>query len=150
MNRIVAGRLSRWHFAPTTRARDNLLAEGVDPAAINVTGNTVIDALEHVARRDYPLPVDIPADKRLVLVTAHRRENFGAPFCQVCEGILELVDRHPAIHLLYPVHPTPNGRIQAREMRGLQPAITLCEQLESLALVAALKSPTLHPTASKR
>src|SRR3546814_1225914 len=53
MNRIVAGRLSRWHFAPTTRARDNLLAEGVDPAAINVTGNTVIDALEHVAGRDY-------------------------------------------------------------------------------------------------
>src|SRR3546814_3235481 len=101
MNRIVAGRLSRWHFAPTMRARDNLLAEGVDPAAINVTGNTVIDALEHVAGRDYPLPVDIPADKRLVLVTAHRRENFGAPFCQVCEGILELVDRHPDIHVLY-------------------------------------------------
>src|SRR3546814_19661236 len=66
-----------------------------DLAAINVTGNTVIDALEHVAGRDYPLPVDIPADKRLVLVTAHRRENFGAPFRQVCEGILELVDRHP-------------------------------------------------------
>src|SRR3546814_2658298 len=116
MNRVVAGRLSRWHFAPTTRARDNLLAEGVDPAAINVTGNTVIDALEHVAGRDYPLPVDIPADKRLVLVTAHRRENFGAPFCQVCEGILELVDRHPDIHVLYPVHPNPNVRIQAREM----------------------------------
>src|SRR3546814_397436 len=116
MNRIAAGRLSRWHFAPTTRARDNLLAEGVDPAAINVTGNTVIDALEHVAGRDYPLPVDIPADKRLVLVTAHRRENFGAPFRQVCEGILELVDRHPDIHVLYPVHPNPNVRIQAREM----------------------------------
>lgn len=148
MNRIVAGRLSRWHFAPTTRARDNLLAEGVDPAAINVTGNTVIDALEHVAGRDYPLPVDIPADKRLVLVTAHRRENFGAPFRQVCEGILELVDRHPDIHVLYPVHPNPNVRIQAREMLGMHPAITLCEPLEYLAFVAAMKRATLILTDS--
>src|SRR3546814_3163050 len=110
MNRIVAGRLSLWHFAPTTLARDNLLAEGFDPAAINVTGNTVVDALEHVAERDYPMLAVIPAYKRLVLVTAHRRENFGAPFSQLCEGILEIVDRHPDIHVLYPVHPTPNAR----------------------------------------
>src|SRR3546814_16952577 len=87
MNRIVAGRLSRWHFAPTTRARDNLLAEGVDPAAINVTRNTVIDALDHVDGRDYRLPVSIPPDKRLVLVTAPTREKFGEPFRQVSNGI---------------------------------------------------------------
>src|SRR3546814_17537897 len=114
----------------------------------DVCSSYLSDAPEHVAGRDYPLPVDIPADKRLVLVTAHRRENFGAPFRQVCEGILELVDRHPDIHVLYPVHPNPNVRIQAREMLGMHPAITLCEPLEYLAFVAALKRATLILTDS--
>src|SRR3546814_12579999 len=133
MNRIVAGRLSRWYFAPTTRARDNLLAEGVDPAAINVTGNTVIDALEHVAGRAYPLPVDIPAHKRLVLVTAHRRANFRAPFRQVCEGLVEHVDRPPDIPVLFPVHPNPTVKIQARALHGLNPTIPLCQPLTETA-----------------
>src|SRR3546814_17019105 len=77
-----------------------------------------------------------------------RRENFGAPFRQVCEGILELVDRHPDIHVLYPEHPNPNVRIQAREMLGMHPAITLCEPLEYLAFVAAMKRATLILTHS--
>jgi UDP-N-acetylglucosamine 2-epimerase (non-hydrolysing) len=148
MNRIVAGRLSRWHFAPTARSRDNLLAEGFDAAGIHVTGNTVIDALLQVAGRDPALPVDVPAGKRLVLVTAHRRENFGAPFREVCLAIRELADRHPDVHVLYPVHPNPNVSGPAREILGGHPAITLCEPLEYLAFVAAMKRATLILTDS--
>src|SRR3546814_15644723 len=80
MNRIVAGRLSRRHFAPTTRARGNPPAGGVDPAARNVTGQTGIDALDHVAGPDYPRPVASPADKHLVFVAEAWRGNFGGPF----------------------------------------------------------------------
>lgn len=149
MNRIVAGRLSRWHFAPTSRARGHLLAEGIDPGAIHVTGNTVIDALMQVCGRDdLPLPPGIPPGKRLVLVTAHRRESFGEPFRQVCAAIRELADRHPDIHVLYPVHPNPNVGIPARTMLGNHPAITLCEPLDYLAFVAAMKYATLVLTDS--
>jgi UDP-N-acetylglucosamine 2-epimerase (non-hydrolysing) len=148
MNRIVAGRLSRWHFAPTAQSRDNLLAEGFDPATVHVTGNTVIDALMQVAGRELPLPVSIPDGKRLVLVTAHRRENFGAPFLQVCRAIRDLADAHPDIHVLYPVHPNPNVSVPAREILGGHPAITLCEPLDYLAFVAAMKRATLVLTDS--
>ena len=139
MNRVLAGRLAQWHFAPTATARDNLLAEGLDPAGIHVTGNTVIDALLQVARRDTPLPVDVPDGKRLVLVTAHRRENFGAPFLEVCHGIRELADAHPDIHVLYPVHPNPNVSGPAHDILGGHPAITLCRPLDYLGFVAAMK-----------
>ena len=148
MNRIVAGRLARWHFAPTAQARDNLLAEGFDPASIHVTGNTVIDALLQVADRDLPLPPGIPEGKRLVLVTAQRRENFGAPFRQVCEGIRALADRHHDVHVLYPVHPNPNVLGPARELLGGHPSITLCEPLDYLPFVAAMKRATLVLTDS--
>jgi UDP-N-acetylglucosamine 2-epimerase (non-hydrolysing) len=148
MNRIVAGRLSRWHFAPTARSRDNLLAEGFAPDSIHVTGNTVIDALLQVAERDLPLPVEIPEGKRLVLVTAHRRENFGAPFREVCLAIRDLASRHPDVHVLYPVHPNPNVTGPAREILGGHPAITLCEPLGYLAFVAAMKRATLVLTDS--
>lgn len=148
MNRIVAGRLARWHFAPTAQARENLLAEGFDAGSIHVTGNTVIDALLQVSGRELPLPVAIPGDKRLVLVTAHRRENFGEPFRQVCLAIRELADAHPDIHLLYPVHPNPNVAVPAREMLGGHPRITLCEPLDYLPFVAAMKRATLVLTDS--
>ncbi len=148
MNRIVAGRLARWHFAPTAQSRDNLLAEGFDPASIHVTGNTVIDALLQVADRELALPVAIPEGSRLVLVTAHRRENFGEPFRQVCLAIRELADAHPDIHVLYPVHPNPNVALPARELLGGHPRITLCEPLDYLPFVAAMKRATLVLTDS--
>lgn len=148
MNRVVAGRLSRWHFAPTATARQNLLEERFDPTSIHVTGNTVIDALLQVAERAPELSIDIPRDRRLVLVTAHRRENFGQPFRQVCEAIRELADRYPDIQVLYPVHPNPNVAGPARDILGAHPRITLCEPLAYRDFVAAMKAAYLILTDS--
>lgn len=139
MNRIVAGKLSRWHFAPTQGARDNLLGEGCDPATVHVTGNTVIDALLEVASARRPLTVPVPAGKRLILVTAHRRENFGDAFREVCHGIRELADRHDDVHVLYPVHPNPNVAGPAREILSGHARITLCEPMDYLPFVSAMQ-----------
>jgi len=139
MNRIVAGRLSRWHFAPTEGSRDNLLREGFDPVSVHVTGNTVIDALLEVVQRDTPLPVEVPEGRRMVLVTAHRRENFGAPFREVCLAIRDLADRHDDVHFVYPVHPNPNVSGPAREILDGHDRITLCPPMDYLPFVAAMK-----------
>lgn len=139
MNRIVAGRLSRWHFAPTAGARDNLLREGFDPASVHVTGNTVIDALLEVVRREVPLPVEVPEGRRMLLVTAHRRENFGAPFREVCEAVRDIADRHADVHVVYPVHPNPNVSGPAHEILSGHARIVLCPPLDYLPFVAAMK-----------
>ena len=121
-NRQVASKLTKWHFAPTDFSRSNLLAERVPEAAITVTGNTVIDALFWVlkrfetepARRDAVtallcacLPFDW-ATQRFVLITGHRRENFGDGFLQICYALRELASRYPTVHFVYPVHLNPN------------------------------------------
>lgn len=139
MNRIVAGRLSRWHFAPTLSARDNLLREGYPEASVHVTGNTVIDALMTVAARELDIGLPVPEDKRLVLVTSHRRENFGQPLREICQAVRDLVDQHPDIHVLYPVHPNPNVMSTANELLSGHPAITLTAPLDYLPFVAAMK-----------
>ncbi len=119
MNRQLAGVLTDYHFAPTPWARDNLLAEGVPAGKIWVTGNTVIDALQIVARRvqqekttwekyfqsRYGLSLE---DRRLILVTGHRRENFGEGFLQICWALRDLVENFPGILVVYPVHLNPN------------------------------------------
>lgn len=139
MNRLVAGHLARWHFVPTGRSRQNLLREGIDDAAIHVTGNTVIDALLEVAATDWPLDVPLDASKRLVLVTAHRRENFGEPFRAVCRAIRTLVERHVDIEVLYPVHPNPNVQAVVHELLGDHPRIRLCAPLDYAPFVEAQK-----------
>ncbi|WP_225008245.1 MULTISPECIES: non-hydrolyzing UDP-N-acetylglucosamine 2-epimerase [Novosphingobium] len=118
INRKIAGAVARLHFAPTERSRANLLAENVAEAAIHVTGNTVIDALQDVVRRigqDAALEADLasrfaldPA-RRLVLVTGHRRESFGDGFEQICAGLARLAMRDD-IQIVYPVHLNPNVR----------------------------------------
>jgi UDP-N-acetylglucosamine 2-epimerase (non-hydrolysing) len=139
MNRVVAGRLAAIHFAPTAGARANLLAEGIDDAAIHVTGNTVIDALLDVAARPGSIGVDLDPDKRLVLVTAHRRENFGAPLAELCDALRAIADAHPDVQLLYPVHLNPSvSRVVRARLAGHQ-RIQLCEPLDYGAFVAALK-----------
>src|SRR3546814_6210585 len=86
-NRVIAGKLARWHFAPTEGSRQNLLKEGVPDSEIIVTGNTVIDALLMTAAKDLELAVPLDPTKRLVLVTSHRRENFGEPFRNICRAL---------------------------------------------------------------
>lgn len=114
MNRRVADALATFHFAPTQTAASALRQEGVAESNIYVTGNTVIDALLWVVRQ--PEPPEIAnltarfSGRRLILVTAHRRENFGAPFEQVCLGLRELAQHNPDIAIVYPVHLNPNVR----------------------------------------
>jgi UDP-N-acetylglucosamine 2-epimerase (non-hydrolysing) len=139
MNRVIAGRLAKWHFAPTKSSRQNLLREGVADADIVVTGNTVIDALLSVADRVAPLPDGLDPAKRLILMTAHRRENFGEPFEQVCRAVLALLERNPDVQVLYPVHPNPNVRETAHRLLGAHPRAVLCEPLDYLPFVAAMK-----------
>ena len=139
MNRVIAGRLAKWHFAPTESSRQNLLREGVADADIIVTGNTVIDALLSVADRDAELPVELDPTKRLILVTAHRRENFGEPFERVCRALLALLERNPDVQVLYPVHPNPNVRDTAHRLLGSHPRVVLCDPLDYLPFVAAMK-----------
>jgi UDP-N-acetylglucosamine 2-epimerase (non-hydrolysing) len=105
-NRVLTSHLAELHFAPTPGARANLLREGIAPQAIHVTGNTVVDALEAIARRSIPLPVR-PATERFLLVTAHRRENFGRPLEEICHALLELVGRDPELSIVATVHPNP-------------------------------------------
>ncbi len=119
VNRSLTGVLADYHFAPTAWARDNLLAEGVAPQRIWVTGNTVIDALKWVAARveaDGPAWSDYFArrhdlaldGRRLILVTGHRRENFGQGFQNICDALRDLAAGYPDVHLVYPVHLNPN------------------------------------------
>jgi len=108
-NRVLAGHLAEVHFCPTVGARRNLVREGIDPATIHVTGNTVIDALLTTAARHVPMPIE-PSTPTYLLVTAHRRENFGVPLQQICLALLDVVKRYPDLSVVYPVHPNPHVR----------------------------------------
>ncbi len=138
-NRVIAGRLARWHFAPTQSARQNLLREGVRDADITVTGNTVIDALLMTASKELELGIALDASKRLVLVTSHRRENFGEPFRNICRALKTLAEQNPDIQILYPVHLNPNVKDVAHEMLGNCGNVILCEPLDYAPFVAAMK-----------
>ncbi len=138
-NRVIAGKLARWHFAPTEGSRQNLLKEGVPDAEIIVTGNTVIDALLMSAAKDLELTVRLDPAKRLVLVTSHRRENFGEPFRTICRALRNLAENNPTVQFLYPVHPNPNVKDVAYEFLGGLPNFILCEPLDYAPFIAAMK-----------
>ena len=127
INRQLTGRIATYHFAPTPLSRQNLLNEGVEPAHIHVTGNTVIDALYWVVARiksDGALSQTLSEEllhsgydvnrlsqgKKLVLITGHRRENFGDGFIRICKAIKTLVEQYPEVDFVYPMHLNPNVR----------------------------------------
>ncbi len=139
MNRIVADRLSRLLFAPTLSAKENLLAEGIPSDAIHVTGNTVIDALIETAKKEIPLGVDITPKSRLILVTAHRRESFGAPFLEICGALSDIAERNPGVVIVYPVHPNPNVLNTVHKALGKTSGIVLTEPMEYGRFVSAMK-----------
>lgn len=148
MNRTLAGRLASLHFAPTETSKDNLLREGIPSSRIHVTGNTVIDALLQVAAKDIPVPVELDPGKRLILVTAHRRENFGPPLLDICRALRTLADHYEDVQILYPVHLNPNvSRVVHREL-GDHPRVTLCPPLDYGPFVTAMKRSTLILTDS--
>lgn len=138
-NRVITGRLARWHFAPTEGSRQNLLKEGVPDSDIVVTGNTVIDALLMSASKDLQLGIALDPNKRLVLVTSHRRENFGEPFRSICRALQTLAEKNPDVQFLYPVHPNPNVRDVAYAFLETLPNFTLCEPLNYAPFIAAMK-----------
>jgi UDP-N-acetylglucosamine 2-epimerase (non-hydrolysing) len=138
MNRTLVGRLATRHYAPTRSAAANLRREGVPAGSIIVTGNTVIDALHHMVALAPVLPFAIAPDRRLVLVTAHRRENFGEPFEKILKAIAGLVQAHPDIEIVYPVHPNPNVREPAYRLLGHLDRVRLIEPLDYASFVAAM------------
>jgi UDP-N-acetylglucosamine 2-epimerase (non-hydrolysing) len=141
VNRRVTGVVADYHFVPTGRARDNLLGEGVDAESIYLTGNTIVDALrwmrERVGRRRLPAELD-PGGKRLVLVTAHRRESFGTPLRELCEALREIAERHDDVQLVYPVHLNPNVQRPVREILDGCARVRLVEPLPYADFVAVL------------
>lgn len=147
-NRVLAGRLATLHFAPTEAARVNLLREGVPAENIHVTGNTVIDALYATTARNLPMGVDVDPAKRLVLITAHRRESFGRPLENICEAVKELRRRYPDVAFLWPVHPNPAVRKMVFGRIGHEDGVTLCDPLEYGRFVSVLKRADLILTDS--
>lgn len=138
-NRVLAGHLADLHFAPTERARDNLLKEGIPAERIRLTGNTVIDALFIAAEANTGIGVALDPERRLVLVTAHRRDSFGEPIRQICEAVRDLCRAYPDIEVLWPVHPNPMVRPVVESILACEPRVHLCEPLSYGPFVTAMK-----------
>jgi len=148
-NRRVAGVVSALHFAPTSGAKSNLLAEGVPDACVHLTGNTVIDALLDVVRRpDLPCPFPIHPGRRLLLLTAHRRENHGEPLLNICAAVRSLLDRFPDVEVIYPMHPNPRVREAVLPALGNLERVHLIEPVNYLELAGLLKASYLVLTDS--
>jgi UDP-N-acetylglucosamine 2-epimerase (non-hydrolysing) len=153
MLRRLTGVVTDVHFAPTRRARQHLLAENVPDAAVHVTGNTVVDALQRIAALPHvPANEDLRAvlesGRRLILVTAHRRESFGAPLREAFGALREIADDHEDVVLLYPVHPNPNVREPADRLLGGHDRIRLTAPLDYFDLLHALRQSVLAITDS--
>lgn len=143
INRVLADHIADVHFAPTERARENLLREGIPPEKICVTGNTVIDALQQtwarVKERDLgkelPVPLELCSQvahgqKKLILVTGHRRESFGPEFERICLGLKQIARSFPNVVIIYPVHLNPNVRAPAYKILKDQERVFLIEPLD--------------------
>jgi UDP-N-acetylglucosamine 2-epimerase (non-hydrolysing) len=153
VNRRVAGAIADLHFAPTARARENLMREGTPQDHIVVTGNTVIDALQMIAARPCDLSTGalagISPDRRVILVTAHRRESFGEPFLRILDAMRLIADAYQDdATMIYPVHMNPNVREPALEKLGGIENIRLIEPLDYLPMVHLMKRSTLVLTDS--
>ena len=167
MNRLITGRIATYHFSPTPLSRQNLLAEGIKEEAITVTGNTVIDALYWVVEKiknNKFLSVELGSflktagydvnrlndNRRLVLITGHRRENFGDGFIHMCLAIKNLVEKYPQVDFVYPMHLNPNVRKPIHEVFGETTADNMffIEPLEYLSFVYLMEKSTMVLTDS--
>mgnify|MGYP002945948448 FL=1 len=135
MNRKLTGAIADIHFAPTSTSKNNLLKENIDPAAIVVTGNTVIDALQTTVKADYRftdsgLQKALAGGKRLILVTTHRRENLGEPMRHVYQALRKVLENHPDVEAIFPVHKNPKVREIVDEELGKLAQVHLIEPLD--------------------
>jgi len=149
INRHLTTVLADLHFAPTERSRLNLLHEGVPETRIRVTGNTVIDALQQIIRTDPPAQVREwldewgvrPGGRKLALVTAHRRENFGRPIEHICEGLKTLSHRYGnELHIVYPVHLNPNIQGPVYRLLAGIPKVSLIKPVDYISLIHLIKN----------
>ena len=157
MNRLLATRMAAIHFAPTATSRENLLRENVDPATVHITGNTVIDALFDALKRidsNSALLAELEKmfsfldpTKKLVLITGHRRENFGDGFLQICRAIADLAQRDD-VQLVYPMHLNPNVRKPVNEIIGNCKNVHLIEPLDYPAFLYMMRKSYLILTDS--
>lgn len=157
-NRRLTSVLARWHFAPTATSRNNLLAEGIAGDTVHVTGNTVIDALLQVRARirtDASLQKDfaktfnfIDPAKHVILVTGHRRENFGDGFERICQALARIAQGHPDAQVIYPVHLNPQVQEPVNRLLGSVSNIRLIEPLDYLPFVYLMDRATLILTDS--
>ncbi|WP_175640179.1 non-hydrolyzing UDP-N-acetylglucosamine 2-epimerase [Metabacillus schmidteae] len=132
-NRQAVGIVAKYNFAPTDMSKENLLKEGKDSATIHVTGNTAIDALKTTVRDDYAHEqLEWASDSRLIMITAHRRENLGVPMRNMFKAIKRIVDEHPDIKAIYPIHMNPVVREAANEILGNNDRVRIIEPLEVL------------------
>ena len=167
MNRQITGRIATFHFSPTQLSRKNLLREGIADEKIIVTGNTVIDTLHVVVdriKKDKLLNEELSEvlllagydvnrlhkGKRLVLITGHRRENFGNGFVSICKAIKTLTEKYPDVDFIYPMHLNPNVRKPIYEVFGENqlPNIFFIEPLEYLSFVYLMEKSTIVLTDS--
>lgn len=153
MNRRLAGVIADFHFAPTPNARENLLREGVNPERVWVTGNTGIDALLMVAQQPYQmtdplLQQAMTSPLRTVLLTAHRRENWGEPLRRICIAVKRLVERFEDIQVVFPMHRNPLVRRTAVEVLGGLPRVTLTDPPDYAPFVKLMQHSTLILTDS--
>lgn len=132
-NRQAVSIISKYNFAPTELSKQNLLKEGKEPESIYVTGNTAIDALKTTVRNDYSHPeLDWASDSRLIIITAHRRENLGDPMHNMFRAIRRIMDEHPDVKAIYPIHMNPIVREAAKQELGGCDRIHIIEPLEVL------------------
>ncbi|WP_047983552.1 non-hydrolyzing UDP-N-acetylglucosamine 2-epimerase [Ornithinibacillus californiensis] len=132
-NRQAVGIVAKYNFAPTELSKENLLKEGKDPSSIYVTGNTAIDALNTTVREDYSHDqIEWASDSRLIMITAHRRENLGEPMRNMFKAIKRIVDEYPDIKAVYPIHMNPVVREAANEILGSNDRVRIIEPLEVL------------------
>ena len=130
-NRQAVSIISRYNFAPTELAHDNLVREGKNPDSIYITGNTAIDALKTTVRKDYTHPeLEWANDRRLIMITAHRRENLGEPMRHMFKAIRRVMDEHPDVKAIYPIHMNPTVREIANEYLGGDDRIHIIEPLD--------------------
>jgi UDP-N-acetylglucosamine 2-epimerase len=152
MNRVLTTRIAAMHFAPTPAARDALLGEGVPAGDIHLTGNTVIDALLQTVRTEYrfrtPALARLDPDRRVVLVTTHRRESFGAPLRSTCAAIRELAGRFPELQFVLPVHPNPEVKRTVEALLCDLPGMNLIPPVDYLEFVHLLSRADLVLTDS--
>lgn len=146
-NRRLVAQLADLHFAPTATARANLLREGIAAAAVHVVGNTGIDALQWATARVDPAQFRPASGRRLLLVTAHRRENLGAPLAGICDGVARLAARAD-VEVLWPLHPNPGVRTVVERRLGSCANVRLCGSLDYPDMVAAMQASSILLTDS--